>query len=374
MLKNNLFSTKKEIKINKTVILKKNVQNKINFKHFFNIVLNKNINTFSIDQKFIINNNKTMENLLEIKKLNLFFGKYQALFDINLKLQKGKMHSLVGESGCGKTITAMSIMRLLPKSAKITSGEILYNGKNILEYKESQMRTLRGNNIALIPQDPMTSLNPLYTVGNQLIESIKAHSKVSNNQAIRKAKEVMDLVKIPDINNKINYYPHEFSGGMKQRIIIAMALATNAELLIADEPTTALDVTIQKQIMDLIDEIKKEFNRTVLLISHDLALVSNYTDNISVMYSGHIVEEAPADVFFTFPIHPYSQALLNSLPTNNPAYKLKTIEGAPPSIQEEISGCKFHPRCSLFKDGLCNIENPILKEKTQYHYSACLVK
>jgi len=315
-----------------------------------------------------------MESILEIKNLNLFFGKYQALYDINLKLEKGKIHSLVGESGCGKSITAMSIMRLLPKNAKITSGEIFFNGKNLLEYKESQMRTLRGNNIALIPQDPMTSLNPLYTVGNQLVESIRVHSNVSHNQALRKAKEVMNLVKIPDIDNKINFYPHEFSGGMKQRIIIAMALATNAELIIADEPTTALDVTIQKQIMDLISEIKKEFNTTILLISHDLALVSNYTDYVSVMYSGHIVEEAPSNYFFAFPAHPYSQALLNSLPTNNPSYKLKTIEGAPPSIQEEITGCKFYPRCSLFKDGLCNKETPVLKEKSQYHYSACLVK
>ena len=315
-----------------------------------------------------------MEYILEIKNLNLFFGEYQALYDINLKLQKGKMHALVGESGCGKTMTAMSIIRLLPKGAKITTGEIIFNGKNLLEYKESQMRTLRGNNIALIPQDPMTSLNPLYTVGNQLIESIRTHSNVSYHSAKRKAKEVMDLVKIPDIDSKINFYPHEFSGGMKQRIIIAMALATNAELLIADEPTTALDVTIQKQIMDLIDEIKKEFNRTILLISHDLAMVSNYTDYVSVMYSGHIVEESPSNSFFAFPMHPYSQALINSLPTTNPAYKLKTIEGAPPTIQEEITGCKFYPRCSLFKEGLCNKENPVLKERTQNHYSACLVR
>lgn len=315
-----------------------------------------------------------MDNILEIKNLNLFFGKYQALFDINLKLKKGSMHALVGESGCGKSITAMSVMRLLPKSAIIKSGEILFNGKNLLEYKENQMRNLRGNNIALIPQDPMTSLNPLYTVGNQLVESIRAHSNVSHHQAIRKAKEVMDLVKIPDIDNKINFYPHEFSGGMKQRIIIAMALATNAELLIADEPTTALDVTIQKQIMDLIDEIKKELERTILFISHDLALVSNYADFISVMYSGHIVEEAPAKDFFIYPMHPYSQALLNSLPSTNPAYRLKIIEGAPPSIQEEILGCKFHPRCGLFKDGTCNKEIPVLKEKSMHHFSACLVK
>ena len=228
-----------------------------------------------------------MNNILEIKNLDLFFKgeekDFQALYDINLKFEAGKIHSIVGESGCGKTMTAMSVIKLLPKSAYIKNGEIIFNGKNLLNYQESQMRDLRGNKIALIPQDPMTSLNPLYTVGNQLIESIKTHSKVSNRQALRKAREVMDLVKIAEADKKLNFYPHEFSGGMRQRIIIAMALACNAELIIADEPTTALDVTIQKQIMDLLYEIKNEFKTTVLLISHDLALVSNYADTITVM-------------------------------------------------------------------------------------------
>ena len=315
-----------------------------------------------------------MEKLLEIKNLNLFFGENQALYDVNLILEKGKMHALAGESGCGKTMTAMSVMRLLPKSAVIKSGEVIFKGDNILYYTEKQMRELRGNRIALIPQDPMTSLNPLYTVGNQLIEAIRAHSKVSHHQARRKAKEVLDMVKMPDIDNKLSAYPHELSGGMKQRIIIAMALGTNAELIIADEPTTALDVTIQKQIMDLLDEIKKELGTTILLISHDLALVSNYADSISVMYSGHIVEEAEAEEFFKNPLHPYSRALLNSLPTRNPMLKLKTIEGTPPSIQEKISGCKFHPRCDLCVSNLCTKEQPVLKEKTLKHYSACLVK
>lgn len=315
-----------------------------------------------------------MDTLLEIKNLNLFFGEYQALYDVNLQLKKGEMRALAGESGCGKTMTAMSVIRLLPKSAIIKSGEILFNGENLLYYKEKQMRDLRGSKIALIPQDPMTSLNPLYTVGNQLIESIRAHSKVSHHQARRKAREVLDLVKIPDVDNKLNFYPHEFSGGMKQRIIIAMALATKAELLIADEPTTALDVTIQKQIMDLIEEIKKEFGTTILLISHDLALVSNYADSVSVMYSGHIVEEAETEEFFKNPIHPYSKALLNSLPTRNPALRLKTIEGAPPSIQEKINGCKFHPRCEFCEPSICTSSQPYLKEKSTKHFSACLIK
>ena len=284
-----------------------------------------------------------MENILEIKKLNLFFDKYQALYNVDLTLKKGVMEALVGESGCGKSMTAMSIMRLLPKTAQIKSGEIYFKGENLLLYKEKQMRELRGNRIALIPQDPMTSLNPLYTVGNQLVEAIRAHSHVSERQALRKAREVMDMVCIPDADRKLKFYPHEFSGGMKQRIIIAMALACQAELIIADEPTTALDVTIQKQIMDLLDDIKKEFGTTILLISHDLALVSNYADNISVMYSGHIVEKAPAKDFFRKPLHPYSIALLDSLPTRNPALKLRTIEGSPPSIQEEISGASSIP-------------------------------
>ena len=317
-----------------------------------------------------------MDNILEIKNLDLFFKgeekTYQALYDINLAFERGKIHSIVGESGCGKTMTAMSIIRLLPKTAFIKKGEILFNNENLLNYKDSQMRTLRGNKIALIPQDPMTSLNPLYTVGNQLIESIQAHSKVNKRQALRKAREVIDLVQIPDADKKLEFYPHEFSGGMKQRIIIAMALASNAELIIADEPTTALDVTIQKQIMDLLLDIKNEFKTTIILISHDLALVSNYTNTVTVMYSGHIVEQAGALDFFKNPKHPYSIALLNSLPNTNPALKLKTITGAPPSIQEYVSGCKFHPRCDFFEQGLCDIQNPILREKEHKHFSACL--
>ncbi len=315
-----------------------------------------------------------MENLLEIRNLNLYFGENQALYNVNLKLESGKIHALVGESGCGKTITAMSIMGLIPKTASITDGEIFFKGENILKYSDRQMREVRGNRIALIPQDPMTSLDPLYTVGDQLIESIMVHRKVTKQHALRKAREVMDLVKIPDIENRLNSYPHEFSGGMKQRIIIAMALATNAELFIADEPTTALDVTIQKQIMDLLTEIKDEFKSTILLISHDLALVSNYADKVSVMYSGHIVEEAPSKEFFKNPIHPYSIALLNSLPTTNPNLKLKTIEGAPPSIQEKISGCKFYPRCEFCNMEICSEQNPTLKNAGNEHFHACLIK
>ena len=314
-----------------------------------------------------------METVLKIKNLNLFFGEYQALYDVCLDIHSGEMHALVGESGCGKTMTAMSILRLIPKQASLKSGKIYYGGENILNLKEREMRNLRGNKIVLIPQDPMTSLNPLYTVENQIVESIRAHSKVSHHQALRKAKEVLDLVKIPDVENKLKFYPHEFSGGMKQRIIIAMALAGSPDLIIADEPTTALDVTIQKQIMDLILDIKKEYSTSILLISHDLALVSNYADRISVMYSGRIVEEADREEFFKNTLHPYSRALLNSLPSQNPLLKLKTINGAPPSIQENISGCKFHPRCDFYKKDLCDINVPKPELRKENHYCACLV-
>lgn len=316
-----------------------------------------------------------MDNILEIKNLDLFFRfddkEYQALYDINLNFEKGKLHSIVGESGCGKTMTMMSVIRLLPKTAFIKNGQVLFNGENLLDYKESKMRDIRGNKIALIPQDPMTSLNPLYTVGNQLIEAIQAHRKVSNHQALRKAKEVMDLVKIPDADNKLKMYPHEFSGGMKQRIIIGMALACNAELIIADEPTTALDVTIQKQIMDLISELQKEYKTTIILISHDLALVSNYADTISVMYSGRVVEQAVSGEFFKNTQHPYSIALLNSLPGDDSKQKLNIISGSPPNIQETITGCKFHPRCSLFETGICDERIPSLEAKSPDHFCAC---
>ncbi len=316
-----------------------------------------------------------MENILEIKNLNLFFrgeeSDYQALYDVNLDFEKGKLHSIVGESGCGKTMTVMSVIRLLPKKAYIKSGEILFNGENMLNLKEHEMRKIRGNKIALIPQDPMTSLNPLYTIGNQITEAIMAHNKVSKHQAMRKVREVMDMVKIPDINNKLNSYPHEFSGGMKQRVIIAMALACKPELIIADEPTTALDVTIQKQIMDLIQELQKELQTTIILISHDLALVSNYADTVNVMYSGRVTEKANSKEFFENPMHPYSAALINSLPSANAKGKLNTINGAPPNIREKISGCKFHLRCERFEKGLCDKEIPELREKSANHFAAC---
>ena len=312
--------------------------------------------------------------ILEVKNLNLGFnseeGFCQALFDVSFTLEKGKIHTLVGESGCGKSISAMSILQLLPKTAKITSGKILYNGEDLLLKKDIQK--LRGSKIALIPQDPMTSLNPLFTIGDQLLEVIEIHQHLKGDKAYKKAVEALESVQIPCAAERMKSYPHEFSGGMKQRAIIAMALACNAEILIADEPTTALDVTIQAQIMNLLKDIKNNHQTSILLITHDLALVSENADNVSVMYAGRIVENAPAEEFFKNPQHPYSQALLKSLPSNKNS-RLETITGQPPTIQQKISGCKFHPRCSEMQE-ICVKNVPPAEEIGAEHICACYMR
>lgn len=313
-------------------------------------------------------------NILEIKNLNICFnledGIHQAVYDVSLNLEQGKTHALVGESGCGKSITAMSILNLLPKTAHATSGEIKFNEKNLLNLKEQEMQKIRGSQIALIPQDPLTSLNPLYTIGNQLVEILQLHQNLSKEEAKKKAIEALNLVKIPSPENCFNAYPHELSGGMKQRAIIAMGLACNARIIIADEPTTALDVTIQAQIMNLLDEIKKKYGTSILLISHDLALVSQYSDEISVMYSGRIVEHAPVKEFFLNTNHPYSTALLRALPTTK-GKKLASIKGQPPTLKQQIEGCKFYPRCNYCLPQICNSKIPELKEISPNHFSAC---
>lgn len=327
--------------------------------------------------------------VLNIKNLNLGFqtetGFKQALYDVSLVLKKGKTHALVGESGCGKTMTAMSILSLLPKTALITSGEILFDGQektamqlssraaniNLLNLKGRELEKIRGSRIALIPQDPMTSLNPLYTIGNQLLEVIEKHQGLTGKEAEKKAIEALEMVQIPSAKERLNSYPHEFSGGMKQRAIIAMALACEAEIIIADEPTTALDVTIQAQIMSLLNDIKKQTDASILLITHDLALVEENADEVSVMYSGRVVEHAAVDEFFKNTNHPYSKALIKALPSHK-GEKLAMIKGQPPSIQQVILGCKFHPRCEFAMD-ICSQEVPDLKEICPNHLSACLL-
>ena len=313
--------------------------------------------------------------ILNVDKLNLGFdcedGFWQALWDVSFSLERGKIHALVGESGCGKTISAMSILGLLPKKAKITSGIITFEDENLLKLSGKSMQHIRGKKIALIPQDPMTSLNPLFTIGYQLLEVIKIHQSLSGEPAHKKAIEALEAVQIPCAEERLKSYPHELSGGMKQRAIIAMALACNAEVLIADEPTTALDVTIQAQIMDLINKIKSECNTAVLLITHDLALVREYADVVSVMYAGRIVECAPAGEFFKNPRHPYSIALLNSIPENRGKI-LETVNGQPPSIRQDISGCRFHPRCKNVMD-ICSKEVPALLDIASGHLCACFL-
>ena len=265
----------------------------------------------------------------------------------------------------------MSVLQLLPKKAKIISGEINFENENLLNLKNKQMQKIRGKKIALIPQDPMTSLDPLFTVGEQLLEVIKIHQGLTGKEAWKKAIESFETVQIPCAKERLKSYPHEFSGGMKQRAIIAMALACNAEILIADEPTTALDVTIQAQIMDLLTKIKKEKNTAILFITHDLAVVREYADTVSVMYAGRIVEHAPAKEFFENTKHPYSKALLAALPSTN-RENLETISGQPPTILEDISGCRFHPRCKFAMD-ICKNNLPDKKFITENHYCNCFL-
>lgn len=313
--------------------------------------------------------------ILDVENLNLGFlcenGFNQALFDVSFSINRGEMLALVGESGCGKTVSAMSVLQLLPKNARITSGLITFDGSDLLKYPCKQLQEIRGARIALIPQDPMTSLNPLFTVGDQLLEVIHIHQHLKGKDAWKKAVEAFEAVQIPCAEERLKAYPHEFSGGMKQRAIIAMALACNAEVLIADEPTTALDVTIQAQIMNLLEKIKKERNTAILLITHDLALVREHADKIAVMYAGRIVESAPAKEFFEHPNHPYSNALLNSIPANR-GKSLETITGQPPSIQQVIEGCKFHPRCKNCME-ICKEDVPPEYIVGENHYSACFL-
>lgn len=297
---------------------------------------------------------------LEIKNLKIGFKQQKNFFEavhcVNFFLDNGKALGIVGESGCGKTISAMSIMRLLPSTAVITQGEIIYNGTNLLTLSEKEMRAIRGNKIALIPQDPLTSLNPLYTIGDQLMEVILLHQNVSKKEAKEIALSSLASVRIPDASKRFDAYPYEFSGGMCQRVIIAMALASEPDLLIADEPTTALDVTVQAQIMDLFSEIRQKRRTSLILITHDLGLISQNVDDVAVMYAGEIVEMTSVKELFDNPSHPYTKGLINSIPKGNKK-RLQIIEGQPPQIGHDVSGCRFHPRCDYVMSK-CRIERP----------------
>ena len=299
--------------------------------------------------------------ILEIKNysLGIEIDKkiYPILKNINFSFFKGKIHAIVGESGCGKTMSVMSILKLLPKNSKVLGGKIVFEGQNILSYSEKQMRQIRGRKIALIPQDPMTSLNPLYTIENQLLEVIMLHNDISKEQALKVAIQTLESVEFKDAEKRIKSYPHELSGGMKQRVIIAMALAANADILIADEPTTALDVTIQAQILKLLEKIKQQ-GKTIILITHDLGVVAQYSDDISIMYLGAIVERAQTRELFKNPHHPYTKALIEALPVKK-GKKLKNIKGQPSQITQIIEGCPFNPRCEK-ADYMCHAKMPEL--------------
>ncbi len=313
--------------------------------------------------------------ILKIENLNLAFnlqsGQFQALYDVNLKLEVGKTLAVVGESGCGKTLTAMSILRLIPNTAKIISGKIIYKDQDLLKFSEKKMQKIRGKHIALIPQDPMTSLNPLYTIGEQILEIVELHQQLTGIKAEEAAILALEKVKIPNAKERLKNYPHEFSGGMRQRVIIAMALACNADIIIADEPTTALDVTVQAQIMDLLNEIKVKYNTSIILISHDLGLVAENAEDIAVMYAGSIIEYSTNDELFKNPKHPYTQALLNSLPDIN-TKTLETIKGQPPSIKENLIGCPFAPRCLHCMD-ICKKNNPPIKSIENNYMVKCFL-
>ena len=295
-----------------------------------------------------------MSRLLEVKDLQTHFptraGLVRAVDGVSFYVDGGELLGLVGESGCGKSITALSIMRLIAPPGKIVGGEIVFDGKNLLTLSESAMRAIRGDDIAMIFQDPMTSLNPVFTVGEQIAEALRLHRKLSRKDARVAAIEAMREVSIPDPARRVDDYPHQLSGGMRQRVMIAMALACDPKLLIADEPTTALDVTIQAQILELLDELRKTRELAVLLITHDLGVVAEVADRVAVMYTGKIVEESPVEELFARPRHPYTEGLLRSVPKLTAEHvarkeRLETIEGVVPSPTNLPPGCHFAPRC-----------------------------
>ena len=311
-----------------------------------------------------------MPHLLEVKNLETHFptrgGLVRAVNDVSFYIREGELLGLVGESGCGKSITALSVMRLIASPGRIAGGEILFKGENLLSVSDERMRDIRGNDIAMIFQDPMTSLNPVYTVGEQIAEALRLHRKLNKKDAWDAAVAAMKEVSIPDPSRRVNDYPHQLSGGMRQRVMIAMALACDPELLIADEPTTALDVTIQAQILELLDNLRQTRKLAVLLITHDLGVVAEVADRVCVMYTGRIVEESGVDEIFENPKHPYSQGLLKSVPKlrefgDEKATRLSTIQGTVPSPTSLPPGCHFAPRCPFVHDRCTHDPMPLYK-------------
>ena len=316
------------------------------------------------------------EKLLEVKNLKTYFntenGLAKAVDDINLEIYTGEIFGIVGESGCGKSVTALSIMGLIEyPPGKIVAGEINYEGKNLIKLSESEMRKVRGNEISMIFQEPMTSLNPVYTIGYQISEAILSHKKLNKKEAMEQSVDMLRKVEIPLPEKRVNEYPYQLSGGMKQRAMIAMALSCNPHLLIADEPTTALDVTIQAQILNLISSLKENYNMSVMFITHDLGVIARVSERVAVMYAGKIVEYANVKKLFANPMHPYTWGLMNSIPKlYEDVDKLSTIAGIVPSSINPPKGCKFNNRC-LLADGKCMTREPEIEEVEAEHYVRC---
>ncbi|PKR78504.1 peptide ABC transporter ATP-binding protein [Halalkalibacillus sediminis] len=316
--------------------------------------------------------------ILELNELHTHFftddGEIPAVDGVSFNVHKGEVVGIVGESGCGKSVTSLSIMQLVPSPpGRIVSGEINYKNENLAKASEKRMRKIRGNEIAMIFQEPMTSLNPLFTIGNQLNEAILFHEKVSKKQARKRSIEMLDLVGIPRSNEVIDDYPHQLSGGMRQRVMIAMAMACNPEVLIADEPTTALDVTIQAQILDLMRDLNKEKDTSIILITHDLGVVAEICERVIVMYSGQVVEEGTVRDILKDPQHPYSQGLIRSLPKiHETEQKLYSIPGTVPKPGMNMKGCRFAPRCPHAFDR-CFQEDPELYSIAEGRYSRCFL-
>jgi oligopeptide/dipeptide ABC transporter ATP-binding protein len=313
---------------------------------------------------------------IEVRNLKTYFytedGVVRAVDGLSYRLAKGETLGLVGESGCGKSVSALSVMRLVASPGKIVEGEILLDGLDLLQCSEPEMREVRGNRISMIFQEPMTSLNPVFTIGNQIMEAIRVHQDVSRNEARDRTIAMIRRVKISAAETRVDEYPHQMSGGMRQRVMIAMALACNPEVLIADEPTTALDVTIQAQIMELLAELQSEFQMSILLITHNLGLVAEVSDQIAVMYASKVVEHTSTPELFASPLHPYTHGLLTSVPTLGMSreQELNVIPGQVPNPLHFPTGCRFHPRCPVAEQR-CKEEEPLLREVKPGHWAAC---
>src|SRR5437870_5064892 len=315
--------------------------------------------------------------LLEVRDLKTYFqtddGIVRAVDGVSFSVEKGKTLGIVGESGSGKSVTCLTIMGLNPKQNTITSGEALFNGENLLAASSRRLREIRGNDIAMIFQDPMTSLNPVHTVGTQLVEAILLHRDVSKKQAKARALELLKAVGIPRPERRIDDYPHQFSGGMRQRVMIAMALINDPDLLIADEPTTALDVTTQAQILNLMTKLQADFGSAIIMITHDLGVIAEIADEVVVMYAARVAEQAPINNLFRRPHHPYTWGLLGSLPRlDTDVERLVQIQGQPPSLLNPPKGCRFHPRCPYVMN-ICKQEYPELRVggDDPNHLNAC---